>query len=218
LIVLNGQSSGYFAEFLLRKLQADGVDWANFSEDYTHSQFMNVEWRKEAGDVMLKPQDILILLKVHLWQDREWRYGDLADSLHMSASEVHGSLKRSAGSKLYNPLQQQPIAQHLLELIIHGLKYVYPAEPGKMVRGIPTAHGINPLKEQIVGAGEIYVWAYPQGTMRGVSIEPLYKAVPYAANQDQELYELLGLVDALRVGRVREQQLAADFLQQRLMG
>jgi hypothetical protein len=28
----------------------------------------------------------------------------------------------------------------------------------------------------------------------------------------------LGLVDALRVGRVREQQLAADFLQQRLMG
>jgi hypothetical protein len=85
------------------------------------------------------------------------------------------------------------------------------------VRGIPTAHGINPLKEQIVSAGEIYVWAYPQGTVRGVSIEPLYKAVPYAASQDQELYELLGLVDALRVGRVREQQLAADFLQQRLM-
>jgi hypothetical protein len=49
-------------------------------------------------------------------------------------------------------------------------------------------------------------------------IEPLYKAIPYAASQDQELYELLGLVDALRVGRVREQQLAADFLQQRLMG
>jgi hypothetical protein len=64
-------------------------------------------------------------------QDREWRYRDLADSLHMSASEVHGSLKRSAGSKLYNPLKQQPIAQHLLELIIHGLKYIYPAEPGK---------------------------------------------------------------------------------------
>jgi hypothetical protein len=167
---------------------------------------------------MLKPQDILILLKVHLWQGREWRYGDLADSLHMSASEVHGSLKRSAASKLYNPLQQQPIAQHLLELMIHGLKYIYPAEPGKMVRGIPTAHGINPLKEQIVSTGEIYVWAYPQGTVRGVSIEPLYKAVPYAASQDQELYELLGLVDALRVGRVREQQLAADFLQQRLMG
>ncbi len=167
---------------------------------------------------MLKPQDILILLKVHLWQDRDWRYADLANSLNISASEVHGSLKRSAGGKLYNPLKQQPIAQHFLELLIHGLKYIYPAEPGKMVRGIPTAHGINPLKEQIVNAGEIYVWAYPLGTVRGVEIEPLYKAVPYAATQDQELYELLGLVDALRVGRVREQQLAADFLRQRLMG
>jgi hypothetical protein len=102
--------------------------------------------------------------------------------------------------------------------LIHGLKYIYPVEPGKMVRGIPTAHSINPLKEQIVNAGEIYVWAHPQGTVRGVEIEPLYKAVPYAARQDQELYELLGLVDALRVGRVREQQLAADFLRQRLMG
>jgi hypothetical protein len=46
--------------------------------------------------VMLKPQDILILLKVHLWQDREWRYGNLADSLHMSASEVHGSFFAAA--------------------------------------------------------------------------------------------------------------------------
>jgi hypothetical protein len=199
-------------------LQSDGVDLAKFARNCAYSQFMNVEWRKEVGDVMLKPQDILILLKVHLWQDREWRYGDLANSLHMSASEVHGSLKRSACSKLYNPLQQKPITQHLLELIIHGLKYIYPVEPGKIVRGIPTAHSINPLKEQIVSAGEIYVWAYSQGTVRGVSIEPLYKAVPYAASQDQELYELLGLVDALRIGRIREQQLAADFLQQRLMG
>jgi hypothetical protein len=30
---------------------------------------------------MLKPQDIPILLKTHLWQDRQWRYSDLAESL-----------------------------------------------------------------------------------------------------------------------------------------
>ncbi len=167
---------------------------------------------------MLKPQDILILLKVHLWKERDWRYVDMAKSLTMSASEVHGSLKRSEESKLYNPLKKEPIAPNLLELVVHGLKYMYPVEPGRIVRGMPTAHGINPLKEQIASAGEPYVWAYAKGTVRGVAIEPLYKAVPYAAAQDRELYELLGLVDALRVGRVREKQLAAEFLEQRLMG
>jgi hypothetical protein len=165
---------------------------------------------------MLKPQDILILLKVHLWQGHEWRYGDLASSLKMSASEVHGSLRRSTAAKLYNPLNQQPIAPHLLELLIHGLKYIYPVTPGILVRGMPTAHSVAPLKEQIVSAGESYVWAFPTGTVRGVAIEPLYSSVPYAAAQDPALHELLGLVDALRVGRVREQQMAADFLQQRL--
>jgi hypothetical protein len=167
---------------------------------------------------MLKPQDILILLKVQIWQERKWRYEDLALSLKISASEVHGSLKRSEVSKLYNPQKKQPIRPHLLELLIHGLKYIYPVEPGSIVRGMPTAHGINPLKEQIVSSGETYVWAHPTGKVRGVAIEPFYKAVPYAAEQDPELYELLGLVDALRVGRVREQQLAAEFLEQRLLG
>jgi hypothetical protein len=31
---------------------------------------------------MLKPQDIPILLKTHLWQDRHWRYSDLAETPH----------------------------------------------------------------------------------------------------------------------------------------
>ena len=37
-----------------------------------------------------------------------------------------------------------------------------------------------------------------------------------AASLDPQLYGLLGLVDALRVGRIREQQLAAIALQERL--
>ena len=40
--------------------------------------------------------------------------------------------------------------------------------------------------------------------------------MPLAAILDPQLYELLGLVDALRVGRMREQQLAAIALQERL--
>jgi DNA-binding Xre family transcriptional regulator len=36
---------------------------------------------------MLKPQDIPILLKTDLWQDRQWRYSDLAKSIGMSESD-----------------------------------------------------------------------------------------------------------------------------------
>jgi hypothetical protein len=147
---------------------------------------------------MLKPQDIPILLKTHLWQDRQWRYSDLAASLGMSASEVHSSLKRSALAKLYNPLNHQPLTPHLLELLIHGLKYIYPAVPGTLVRGMPTAYSISPLKEQIVNSGEAIVWALPTGTEVGLAIAPLYPSVPHAASTDPELYELLGLVDAIR--------------------
>jgi hypothetical protein len=165
---------------------------------------------------MLKPQDIVILLKTHLWRDRQWRYSDLAESLGMSASEVHGSLKRSTVAKLYNIQTNQPLTPHLLELLIHGLKYVYPAIPGTLVRGMPTAHGISPLKEKIVSDSESFVWACPTGQEIGLALTPLYPSVPFAANLDPQLYELLGLVDALRVGRIREQHLAADALKERL--
>jgi hypothetical protein len=52
----------------------------------------------------------------------------------------------------------------------------------------------------------------------GLALTPLSPSVPLAASLDPQLYELLGLVDALRVGRIREQQLAAIALQERLGG
>ncbi|CAA9302879.1 hypothetical protein AVDCRST_MAG84-226, partial [uncultured Microcoleus sp.] len=44
---------------------------------------------------MLKPQDILAILKVHSWDSTNWTYSSLAQSLGMSASEVHAALERS---------------------------------------------------------------------------------------------------------------------------
>lgn len=165
---------------------------------------------------MLKPQDLLVLLKLHLWQGQSWRYSDIATSLGMSASEVHAGLKRSNTAKLYNSEAQQVLLPHLQEFLIHGLKYVYPVVPGTMVRGIPTAHAISSLKETIVSNAEPYVWAADFGEVRGLAIEPLYPSVPLAVRTDPALHELLGLVDALRCGRVREQQLAATLLAERL--
>jgi hypothetical protein len=60
------------------------------------------------------------------------------------------------------------------------------------------------------------VWADPDGKVKGLSIEPLYSSVPSAAKIDAGLYELLALVDALRIGRARERKLAEEELTRRL--
>lgn len=62
-----------------------------------------------------------------------------------------------------------------------------------------------------------YVCSEREGIVTGQAIAPLYRSVPQAAKNDPELYALLSLIDALRVGRVREQPLAEGELKNRLL-
>lgn len=34
----------------------------------------------------------------------------------------------------------------ILDFLEHGLRYVYPQQPGAKVRGIPTAHAATPIE------------------------------------------------------------------------
>ena len=52
--------------------------------------------------------------------------------------------------------------------------------------------------------------------MQGASVQPLYGSVPGAARRDAALYDLLALVDALRIGRARELNLAEKEITQHL--
>lgn len=163
---------------------------------------------------MLKPQDIVVLLKVHSLHTDEWTYSTLASSVGMSASEVHAALKRCTLCRLYDAENRQVFKHALLEFVIHGLKYVFPGHPGPLSRGLPTAHSAEPLKSLlVVDPSDAYVWPDPTGEVRGQAIEPLYRSVPIAAKNDRELYVLLSLIDAIRVGRVREQRLAQQELE-----
>ena len=166
---------------------------------------------------MLKPQDILALLKVHSWDSTNWTYSSLAQSLGMSASEVHAALERCEAAGLYNGENRRILKQAVLEFLVHGLRYVFYAQPGPLSRGLPTAHSAEPLKSKLVASpSEVYVWPDPQGAVRGQAITPLYRSVPQAASNDPKLYALLSLIDAIRVGRVREQRLARGELEKLL--
>jgi hypothetical protein len=165
--------------------------------------------------VLLKPQDILVTLKLVLMPDPA--YTVLAASLGMSASEVHASVRRASLCGLVSSSGRRPIHRALEEFLVHGAKYVLPAERGGMTRGMLTGYAAPPLRGMIIADGTPPpVWPDAEGDATGTAFEPIYRSVPFAARQDPALYELLVLVDALRGGRAREVKLAHQELSKRL--
>jgi len=138
----------------------------------------------------------------------------MAEALGMSQSEVSESVARSKYAGLLDPKGKKVMKRSLMEFLEHGIRYVFPQKPGAVVRGVPTSHSAPPLSDEI-NSTESYVWPYSKGTARGHSIQPLYSSVPSAALRDDRLYELLALVDALRVGRAREREIAIIALKKR---
>lgn len=165
---------------------------------------------------MLKPQDVMVLLRL-AGERPEWTFKHLAQDLGLSPSEAHAALERASAAGLYDPKRRKVREHALLELVIHGIRYVFPARRLPRCRGIPTAHSMEPLSAQlVVAADDCLVWPHPEGPSFGDGIEPLYRSAPDAARQNPRLHRRLALLDALRIGRVRERKLAAEALDQEL--
>lgn len=141
----------------------------------------------------------------------------MAADLGLSPSQVHASLKRLERSRLVTPSTNEPQLRAVEEFLLHGVKYAFPAFRGEATRGMPTAYAAPPLSAVIAAGRDLPpVWPNADGTVRGLTLEPLHKGAPKAARQDPVLYELLALIDALRDGRARERQLAERELSKRL--
>jgi hypothetical protein len=158
------------------------------------------------------------LLKLLTTGNKRPTYAQLAVDLYMSPSEVHASIRRArAGRLIHGPeLGDRVNTKALEEFLVHGVRYAFPAEKGGMTRGMPTASAADPLRNKMTQEEPAPVWPFEQGSSRGYAFSPLYKKVPQAALKDQELYELLALVDALRDGSARERELAKRELSARL--
>ena len=164
----------------------------------------------------IKPQDIVVLIKLLARQgDKSWSQNSLAFELCLSPSQINSALKRLVAAGLITPYHPPnkplPIIQACEEFFIHGLKYIFPAKLGELVRGVPTSYCGPSLKEQIVmGNDPMPVWPYGEGDVRGVALKPLYSSVPESVikHPDPLFYDLLTLIDAIRSGRAREKQIA----------
>ena len=163
----------------------------------------------------MRPQDIVVLLKIISLDNQEWKIIDLAKQLYISQSEVSEALNRCKIAGLIDENKKNVRRLSLLDFLKYGLRYVFPAQPGAVVKGRPTAHSAPPLSKKIISSQDTYVWQDDEGIVRGQAIEPLYKNLIEAVKEDQKLYELIALIDALRIGRVREINLATDELRKR---
>jgi hypothetical protein len=165
----------------------------------------------------IKPQDIIVLLKILCKGKKGWKFESLQEDLRLSVSAIHRSLERCVKARFISPRPFNDIyILNVSEFLIHGIAYTFAIEPGKITRGIATAHSAPPLNKMIISEKDIYVWPYLKGKVRGQSIEPLMKYVPEIAQYDKLLYELLALIDAIRIGRTREKEIAAGLLQEKL--
>jgi len=164
--------------------------------------------RKHNG---MRPQDIVILLKIIALGEKDWQLKDLARTLFISPSEVTESLNRSKSGNLIDYNKRKVNRQNLFEFIEHGLKYAFPQYPGTMTNGLPTAHA-HPFMNKHFNSELLYVWADNKGDVRGLSIEPLYPNQVKAIKEDDTLYKLLALIDVIRVGRTREKNIAITEL------
>jgi hypothetical protein len=169
--------------------------------------------------MILKPQDIVYLLKLVPEHQQARSYNALAVELEMSPSEVHAASRRVVAAQLAvrQDRRVRPHFQNLQEFLVHGLRYVFVPDRGELTRGMPTAFAAPPLAGRFQSSNEPPpVWPDPEGPVRGESFSPLYRSVPAAARRDKDLYELLVLVDAIRGGRARERQAAVKELDKRL--
>ncbi len=172
---------------------------------------MPASWKQPS----LKAQDLLVVLKISISSPKDLTFSRLSNDLHMSVSEAHAAVKRATQSRLLTNAGERLAVSRvaLREFVLHGVPYAFPPLFGGLTRGVPTGAWAPPLNSKFDTQNDLpHVWPDPEGSVRGVSLCPLYPSVPSAAALSMRLYELLSLIDALRAGAARERELAIKTL------
>ena len=168
----------------------------------------------------MKSHDIVVMCSLLIFQKKrkDWSYRSLSQLVLLSLSETHASVKRLEESAIYDSMTKSIIQKNALELLVHGVKYMYPAKGGSVTRGVLTAHSA-PIMQNMISSSDDnnYIWAYALGKSRGMSVKPLSKDVPKITEQNPEMYDILALVDCLRVGKVREKEIAENLLKELIL-
>lgn len=117
----------------------------------------------------MKSQDIVLLLKLISIEQSTPNETELYSLRRLEAdtgiskTELSAALKRCIGVGLAarEPGSGLPRTNRtaLLGFLIHGIRYVFPAKPGALARGMPTSFAAPVLQKKLMSGGEMfYVW------------------------------------------------------------
>jgi hypothetical protein len=165
---------------------------------------------------MLKGEDIVVLLKLTA-NSPAWTVRLLEAEIAIPRSVIQRSLVRLEQAGLLEEGRHRVNVGRAEELLVHGVKYMFPAKWGGETRGVPTAWAAPPLQEKFADSGELPpVWPDAMGSVRGIALEPLHESALEISRRDPALTELLTLIDGIRLGDARVRGLAEELLRSRL--
>ena len=164
----------------------------------------------------LQPLDVAVALAFVGHQGLT--YPEISRRLHISVSTAHAAVARLQWSGLALKLRGtlRVDASALEEFLVHGVRYAFPAQRGRLVRGVGTAHAAPALRNLLDAEADPVVWPSNAGSVIGTAITPLVASAPLIASEYPELYDLLALVDAIRIGSARDREIATSALADRL--
>jgi len=166
-------------------------------------------------DTKLLSIDLLVAMKLVVHEGEPTSVRQLEDELGLSKSAAANSLQRLREFDLVknDAARGRRVNKLLLrDCLEHAVRWIAPAHVGEFELGLPTAHAAEPFKQRLTGDDDPVVIPLPHGPLRGRAVTPLHPLAPAAAAKDPSLYRLLCVVDALRIGRARDRQLAVAEL------
>ncbi len=163
---------------------------------------------------MISGRNIAVLLKIIAMKGKPWNQQMLSAELEIPQSEISNSLKRLRQARLLTKTNITDIValSACEEFFVHGFRYVFPLNRVGKGKGIVTSYAAPIFKDAFLTNENKPIWINALGNDEGVGIEPLYDRLPdvILKNPDNEFYNLLTTVDALREQRVRERNLAKE--------
>lgn len=172
----------------------------------------------------LKAQDVLVVCKLWSLGGKSWTYAGLAEALLLSVGEVHHAVARCRQAQLVFSVRGDDVVskRHFFDLLVTAVPRVFFAVRGGFDLGCPTSHSAPSLVERFASVrGDASsvptIWPDPRGTVRGESLLPIYPSVPEAARKDDKLYELLALIDTVRLGEHKTKKRAVEILERQIL-
>ncbi|MEZ9047669.1 MarR family transcriptional regulator [Vibrio splendidus] len=204
---MKSQDFGVLLKLICLKSRRDGV-YSHYNEDWE-------DWNLDELDEIVDPEaDYFSIDQV---VDTEYSARSLEKSLGISKTQVNISFKRCESLGLIRRERStgHPIVNTkvLFNIIEHAIRYIFPITSGQLTRGIATSFGAPVLSSSLMTGGELIpVWSDSKGSTKGFMVEPLFKGVTIAVRKDPQMYAMLALIDAIRLGQPRERKLALEKL------